>query len=218
MMASVAESSANPLLVSLRQRLLPILRDILMYEHNGLVSTALALIFRLTMMRSETTSLLQEVQLLQSSEMVDFYGQACTHAVRLQSFFNNKTNLKGQWCDAMLQELEWFILQVACVPCIHLCPRPPRHSASARAQPLCLGAARGPLHRGAGMGKAGATYASYLVLRVALEMVRPGGWRQSAKQMPSIVGLPGFLIPFLLLLVVKGLHRPLAMKQAPRSL
>ena len=115
MLASVRDSVNNPVLESLKERALPILRDTLMYQHNGLVSTALSLIFRLIMMRAETTSLLQEVQLLQSKEMVNFYHQACSHALRLQSFFNNKVNLRGQWCDSMLQELQWFTAQV-CEP------------------------------------------------------------------------------------------------------
>ena len=112
MLLSVRDAPSNPGFVSLKERLLPILRDVLMYQHNELVSTALALIFRLIMMRAETASLLQEVQLLHSPEMVDTYCQACMHAVRLQSVFNNKTNLRGQWCDAMLHELQWFMDKV----------------------------------------------------------------------------------------------------------
>ena len=84
MMVSVAESITNPVFLRLRAGLLPLLRDLLMYQHNGLVSTALALIFRLSMMRSETTSLLRDVQLMLSPEIVDFYRQAMAHAVKLQ--------------------------------------------------------------------------------------------------------------------------------------
>ena len=97
-MVSVRDSITNPSFASLKDRLLPILRALLMYQHSGLVLTALSLIFRLNRMRSETTKVLQEVVLLQSPKMVDFYRQACTHAVRLLSFFNNKSNLRGQWC------------------------------------------------------------------------------------------------------------------------
>ena len=103
MLLTVHQSPANPLFVALKAKLLPVLRDVLMYQHRDLVSTALSLIFRLIMMRSETTGLLQEVQLLHSQEMVDTYRQACAHAIRLQSVFDNKTNLRGQWCSAMQQ-------------------------------------------------------------------------------------------------------------------
>ena len=112
MMLSVKDSARNRTFLILKEKLLPILRDVLMYQHNGLVSTALSLILRLNMMRSEVTSLLQEAQLLQSTEMADFYQKACSHAVRLQSFFNNNSNLRGQWCEAMLQELHWFTVRL----------------------------------------------------------------------------------------------------------
>ena len=59
MVASLHDSIRNPGFKSLKERLLPILRDILMYQHNGLVSTALDLIFQLSMMRSGTAALLQ---------------------------------------------------------------------------------------------------------------------------------------------------------------
>ena len=49
-----------------------------------------------------------QVVLLQSPKMVTFYQQACSHAVRLQVFFNNKSNLRSHWSDMMLKELEWF--------------------------------------------------------------------------------------------------------------
>ena len=113
MLASLRESNNNAFFVALRERLLPILRQTLLYQHNGLVATALSLLFRLSMLRSETTALLQETQLLHSPEMVRFYRRACRHAVRLQSFFNNKSNLRGQWCETMLKELQWFMNEVA---------------------------------------------------------------------------------------------------------
>ena len=90
-----------------------------MYQHNGLVSTALALMFQLSMTRSETTALLQEVHLLQFPDMVTLYHEACSHAVQLQNFFANKSNLRGQWCEKMLTELEWFM------PKLNLPTRPP---------------------------------------------------------------------------------------------
>ena len=31
--------------------------------------------------------------------------------MRLQVFFNNKSNLKGQWCELMMKELSWFRAQ-----------------------------------------------------------------------------------------------------------
>ena len=52
------------------------------------------------------------MHLLHSADMVQFYRRACTHAVRLQSFLSNKINLRGQWCDTMLQELKWFMSQM----------------------------------------------------------------------------------------------------------
>ena len=60
-MVSVKESIRNPVFMSLKERLLPILRDLLMYQHDALVMIALTLLFRLNMMTSETTAMLQEV-------------------------------------------------------------------------------------------------------------------------------------------------------------
>ena len=61
MMASVREPVADPVYLCLSERLLPILRDLLNYQHHELVWVALTLIFRLSMTRSETSALLQEV-------------------------------------------------------------------------------------------------------------------------------------------------------------
>ena len=108
---SVRESMQLPVFLSLKEALLPILRDLLMYQHDGLVMVALTLLFRLNMMASQTSAMLQEVVLLQSPRMVEFYQQACLHAVRLQIFFDNKSNLRARWCELMLKELEWFLDQ-----------------------------------------------------------------------------------------------------------
>ena len=59
MMLSLRESINNSFFVTLKERLLPILRQTLMYKHTGLVAMALSLLFRLSMLRSETTGLLQ---------------------------------------------------------------------------------------------------------------------------------------------------------------
>ena len=83
----------------------PRVQDILMYQHNGLFASALSLIFRLGMKRSELTALLQEVQLVTSPVVLTFYRQACDHAVRLQNFFRNKSNLRGTWHEKLQKEV-----------------------------------------------------------------------------------------------------------------
>ena len=41
--------------------------------------------------------------------MVALYHEACSHAVQLQNFFANKSNLRGQWCEKVRAELQWFL-------------------------------------------------------------------------------------------------------------
>ena len=93
-LAVIEESTTHEVFRSLEEQVLQNLEDLLMYQHKGLVSTALTLIFRFNSMRSEVSGLLQEVHLLHSTELADFYHKACVHAVRLRSLFRNHSNLK----------------------------------------------------------------------------------------------------------------------------
>ena len=97
MMAAVQQPIADPVYVSMSNRLLPILRDLLMYQCNELVLVALTLIFRMNMMRSEASAMLQEVLLLHSSRTLQFYEEACAHAVRLQVRWGGWQALAKGW-------------------------------------------------------------------------------------------------------------------------
>ena len=112
----VKESPMSPVFILIAEQLPTILRKFLMYPHKSLVSSALSLIFRLGSINSEISSLLQEVQLLQSPSRVELYREACRHAVRLQNFYNNKSNLKGKWAEVMLKEMQWFMSKLRVNP------------------------------------------------------------------------------------------------------
>ena len=108
MMECVKTPITNPVFVVLKERLAPLLHQLLVCQHEELVVTALTLIFRMNMMRSSTVHLLQEVVLLQSQTMVELYRHTLLHAIILENFFRNRNNLKGQWCTVMVQEVEWL--------------------------------------------------------------------------------------------------------------
>ena len=52
----------------------------------------------------------QEVQLLPSAKMMQFYRTACVHAVQLKAYFDNKSNLHRS--DKMRRHIEWFVGQL----------------------------------------------------------------------------------------------------------
>ena len=102
------ESRMKPVFTALTESV-PILQKFFMSPHPQLVCSALMLVFRLGSVKSEVTRLLQEAQLLQSPSMRKLYQEACVHAVRLQNFFNNKSNLKEKCSDVILKEVQWFM-------------------------------------------------------------------------------------------------------------
>ena len=75
-------------------QLLSVLRDLLCYESTALSSAALGLLVRFGGLRKEVADLVQDVQLLYSSEMSQIYREACMRASRMESLFCNRSNFK----------------------------------------------------------------------------------------------------------------------------